>query len=384
MYVLRLAALVKRLNPEAKIILGGAHPSIMFGQMLENPAVDVVVIGEGDLTLLDLVRAIESGDDIQAVRGIAFKWDGRVVKTASRTRIRDLDSLPMPDFYHLEEPSRAGPVRTGISIGRGCPYNCQFCASASVWGNTYSSKSARRVADEIEFVLGKSGDGVIFVGDDMVGVTKADTMQFCEEIMSRGLRFKWYANARVDAVSERLLATMKRAGCVMICYGVESGSPEILKTINKRITVDQVKHAFRLTHKLGIECQATVMVGNPGDNRETIEQTRALLDSIRPNHLWVSYATLYPGTGLYDVAKQQGLIDDSYWASDRVAPVYLGSMALPSMFYHKWRLSFGQMMREGETRQFLRALLSEIKPHRLWAGLNMIRRNRPNGHGLGR
>jgi radical SAM superfamily enzyme YgiQ (UPF0313 family) len=282
----------------------------------------------------------------------------------------------MPHFYHLEKPVGNGKIKTGISIGRGCPFNCQFCASASVWGNSYRSKSTRRVVDEIEFVLSRSGDGVIFVGDDMVGVTEADTVEFCEEIMRRGLHFTWYANARVDSVSGNLLTLMKESGCVMICFGVESGSPRILKTINKRITVDQIRHAFGLVHKLGIPCQATVMVGNPGDNRETMKETRALLDCIRPNHLWVSYATLYPGTGLYEVARRQGLIDDGYWETDLLAPVYLGSMSLPRMFYHKWRLSLGQTLRDRNILGFMKSLTSEIKPRRVWAGLKMTRARR--------
>jgi anaerobic magnesium-protoporphyrin IX monomethyl ester cyclase len=160
----------------------------------------------------------------------------------------------------------------------------------------------------------------------------------------------------------------------MICYGIESGSPRILKTINKRITVDQVKHAFQLTHKAGIACQATVMVGNPGDGPDTIRETEALLDIIRPDHLWVSYATLYPGTGLYDLAKQEGLIDDTYWLSDRVAPVYLGSMSLASMFYHKWRINYRQARRQGDLLRFARSFIAEVKPERVWAGLGMGRR----------
>jgi radical SAM superfamily enzyme YgiQ (UPF0313 family) len=160
----------------------------------------------------------------------------------------------------------------------------------------------------------------------------------------------------------------------MICYGIESGSPRILKTINKRITVDQVKRAFHLTHKVGIACQATVMVGNPGDDMDTINETEALLDETRPDHLWVSYATLYPGTGLYDLAKQEGLIDDTYWESDGVAPVYLGSMSLPRMFYHKWRLIYHQARRKGDMLRFARSLLNELKPLRVMAGLKMSRK----------
>jgi radical SAM superfamily enzyme YgiQ (UPF0313 family) len=371
MYVLRLAAMAREMHPGARVVVGGAHPTVMYRQMLLHHAIDVVVIGEGDLTFLNLVRAIEGGEDIKNVRGIALEQNGEVLKTGPQPRVNDLDSLPMPHFYHLDKPLENGRTKTGISIGRGCPFNCQFCASASVWGNSYRSKSARRVVDEIEFVLGKSGDGVIFVGDDMVGVTEADTVEFCEEIRRRDLGFKWYANARVDSVSENLLTLMKESGCVMICFGVESGSPRILKTINKRITVDQIEHAFGLAHKLGIPCQATVMVGNPGDDRETMKETRALLERIRPNHLWVSYATLYPGTGLYEVAGRQGLIDDSYWETDLLAPVYLGSMSLATMFYHKWRLSLGQTIRDRNIVGFMKSLTSEVKPRRVWAGLKM-------------
>jgi radical SAM superfamily enzyme YgiQ (UPF0313 family) len=168
---------------------------------------------------------------------------------------------------------------------------------------------------------------------------------------------------------------MKQAGCMMICFGVESGSPKILETINKRITVEQVKRAFSLIHEVGIECQATIMVGNPGEDAGTIKQTETLLEEIRPNYVWISYATIYPGTALYQLAEEQGLIDETYWLSDLVAPIYVGAMSLGRMFFHKWRMNFSQARREGEMMRFARNLASEVSPQRLLQGLNLVRRN---------
>jgi radical SAM superfamily enzyme YgiQ (UPF0313 family) len=229
--------------------------------------------------------------------------------------------------------------------------------------------------DEIEYVLGRSREQVIFIGDDMIGVTEADAVDFCEEILHRGLDFRWYANARVDSVSQRILRLMKKAGCMMICYGVESGSPRILKTINKRITVEQVKRAFGLTHEIGIKCQATIMVGNPGEDAGTIRQTDELLKEIRPDYVWISYATIYPGTALYELAEKQGLIDETYWLSDLVAPIYVGSMSLAKMFCHKWRMNFVQARRKGEVMRFARSFTSEISPQRFCQGLNLVWRH---------
>jgi anaerobic magnesium-protoporphyrin IX monomethyl ester cyclase len=371
MSVFRLAAMAKAINPDTAVIVGGPHPTVMYEQMLGSKAVDIVAIGEGDLTAIALVRALEHGDPPARVEGIAFREGERVISTQPRPLIKDLDSLPRPDYYHLDQPADGKPQRTGVSIGRGCRYNCQFCASSSVWGNTYRAKSVTTVVDEIEFILGKSGENVIFVGDDMIGVTELETVRFCEEILKRGLDFRWYANARVDSLSERILRLMKRAGCVMICYGVESGSPEILKTINKRITVEQIVAAFRLTHEIGIECQATVMVGNPGENGDTVRETESLLNTIRPDYLWVSFTTIYPGTALYQLAMQEGLIDETYWLTDLVAPIYRGSMSLPRMFYYKWRMNLKQVKRRGGVARFARSFLAEISPHRVHQGLRL-------------
>jgi len=369
----KLASISKKINPNVTVIIGGPHPTVMYQQVLENYPVDIVVIGEGDLTFLNVVKALGDGVSLEEVKGIAFKREARIIKTGTQSLIEDLNSLPIPDYYHLNNVRNGRILRTGVSIGRGCPYNCQFCASSSVWGDTYRAKSVENVVDEIECVLRKSEDKVIFIGDDMVTVTERETIRFCEEILNRKLDFRWYANARVDSISARTLSMMKKAGCIMICYGVESGSPKILRNINKRITVEQTMNAFRLTHQAGISCQATVMVGNPGESPGTIAETERLLSIIKPDYLWVSLATIYPGTGLYILAKQQRLIDDEYWLSNRIAPTYRGSMPLWKMFFYKWKMHLNQLKRKREIPRFLRSFLSEISPYRVWEGLREIK-----------
>ncbi len=368
----RLASISKGINPNVKVVLGGPHPTVMYQQVLENYPVDIVIIGEGDLTFLDVVKALEDGTPLERVKGIAFKRGAKIIKTEPRPLITDLDSLPMPNYYHLESRENRGPLRTGVSIGRGCPYNCQFCASSSVWGNIYRAKSVKKVVNEIEDILERSREKIIFIGDDMITASERETIEFCEEILRRRLDFRWYANARVDSVSETTLTMMKKAGCIMICYGVESGSPKILKNIKKKITVEQIIDAFELTHRVGITCQATVMIGNPGENPSTIAATERLLNIIKPDYLWVSMATLYPGTGLYILAKHQGLINDEYWLSNRIAPIYRGSMGFWKMFFYKWKMNFNQFKRQKGISRFIRSLLSEISLSRLREGLAQV------------
>ena len=367
MNAFRVAAMVKEIHPKATVAVGGPHPSVMYQQILEHYPVDVVVIGEGEMTVLDLVRAIEKRKPVETAKGIAFKLDGKVVRTEPRPLIEDLDSLPTPAYHHFEceKGKKKFPIKD-VALSRGCPFNCQFCASSNVWGRSYRVRGVKKAVNDIEAILERSERPTLTINDDSFGLEEERAIEFCHEILDRGLTFAWSAKTRVDCISQRMLQWMKRAGCDGISYGVESGSPTILKNINKRISIDQIMRAFELTHRVGIRSEATVMIGNPGETRQTVKETERLLSILKPDHMWVSFTAVYPGTALYELAKGEGLMSDDYWLSHLVAPVYTKSMPFRSMVYYKWKMNLNQLRRQKKVWEFTSSVALEFHPNRIY------------------
>jgi radical SAM superfamily enzyme YgiQ (UPF0313 family) len=377
MNAVRIARVARSLYPRSVIVMGGAHPSVMHRQILEHYPVDAVVIGEGELTMLNLARAVEQGKSLDTLKGIAFKRNGEVIRTEPQPFIKDLDSLPVPAYHHFARSERNGkqwfPIRD-VVLSRGCPFKCRFCASSNVWGRSYRVRGAKRAVDDIEVILEKSVRRDITINDDSFGLDEERAIEFCREIIRRSLDFSWTAKTRVDCISGETLRWMKKAGCKAVSYGVESGSPEILKNINKGITIDQITRAFELTRGAGINTEATIMIGNPGETGRTVAETERLLRVIMPDHMWVSFTAVYPGTGLYELAKREGLLSDDYWLSDLVAPVYTKSMSFRRMFFHKWKMNLNQLRRRKRPWEFTKSLVLEFHPVRVYNYLKLVAR----------
>lgn len=338
----RTAEIVKKISPAVKVVLGGPHASFMYGQILNNYPVDAVVIGEGEITVLELVRAIEKGEDFSTVNGIAFKDNGTVRVTKERPFIDDLDALPFPSHeqFDLKRYKKEGVdvdrFLVDIITSRGCPFKCLFCSSCKFWGKAFRHRSARNIASELEYLKNNFGVEAFNFSDDIFTMRRDNVIALCEEIIERKMKITWFAQSRVNCVSRLMLEWMKKAGCKTIAYGIESGSPKILKSIDKDITVEQAVEAFRSTKEAGLNADAFFMVGNPGETEETIKETCALIDKIQPHHIVVSVTVIYPQSGLYELAKQNNLINDDYWISDKPAPAY--TVEWPENKLSRWRM----------------------------------------------
>ena len=377
MNALKVAEIVKTIHPQTIVVMGGAHPSVMYEQILEQDPVDIIVIGEGEITFLDLVETIKGNKPIHTVKGIAYKMNGKVLRTEPRPYIEDLDLLPTPSYHHFqltENDPKGRFLIKDVALSRGCPFHCSFCASSNVWGHSYRTRGVKRAVDDIEAILEKSFRSEITINDDSFGLDEERAIEFCQEILSRELKLNWTAKTRVDCISEETLHWMKKSGCNGISYGVESGSQEILKNINKRITVDQIVRTFKLTHQVGIRCEATIMVGNPGETAQTIKETERLLSIIEPDHIWVCFTAVYPGTGLYELAKSEGFINDEYWLSDLVAPIYTRSIPFKKMVYYKWRINLSQLWRRKQLWEFFGPFIAEFHPNRISHCVKLVRK----------
>ena len=288
------------------VVAGGPHASALPRECLANPAIDYVVIGEGEITFLNLVRALSNGHpDLASIKGIAYRLNGEIIVNGPADLIADLNGLPMParhlfpvNKYRTHLPyGRKTPYMTMIT-SRGCPYNCIYC-SKSVFGDTYRALSPANVVRELKHLIEtyKIREFRFYDDDFTLNVKRAG--EICDEIVRQGIKLDWSCTTRVDLVNDELLGKMKRAGCYTISYGVESGDPEVLKKANKGYTLADVEKAFRLTRKHGIRILAFFMLGLPGENEETIEKSIKLALKLDPDFVSWGIINLMPGSKMY-------------------------------------------------------------------------------------
>lgn len=293
----------KLVNPDIIAVIGGPHVTFAPVETLnESPWIDIVVRGEGDYTLMDIV----SGKKPENIQGIAYRSNGEIKLTPPRPLIEDLDSLPTP-ARHLFPVSRYLALASHGSIiaGRGCPFNCIFCVGSKMGGRRARFRNPKLVVDEIEQCL-DLGFKEINLEDDLFTLNHKHLHAFCDEIINRGLKFNWSIFARVDTVNPEVLQKLRKAGCNWLSYGVESGNQEILDTVKKRITLDMVRKSVKMAKDAGIDVLISFILGLPGETKETMAQT---LDFARElgTHYGFHVLAPFPGTEVRENADKYGL-----------------------------------------------------------------------------
>ena len=303
---IELAKIAKQIDPEVKIVFGGVSATFLWKHFLTHfPEIDYVVMGEGEYTFLHLIRWIEKKEDahIGNIRGIAFKKDGKVVRTKPAEYIQDLDQLPVPAKYFEYQY---------LSLTRGCPGKCTFCGSPNFWGRKVRFHSVNYFVDELE-LLYKKGINFFYFSDDTFSINKKRVIEICKKILEKNLRIAWNAISRVNYMSEEVLSWMRRAGCIQISYGIESGSEKIRTYLNKKITTDEIEKAFAITLKYGILPRAYFIYGSPGESRKTIQKSIDLIKKIKPLVIYSSVLSLFPGTALYSEYKKMFNVSEDIW-----------------------------------------------------------------------
>ena len=299
---------LKKANPDLTIILGGAHATLLPSETLVSaPEIDVVVRGEGEQTIVELLRALEYRQPLSKIPGISYRKDDRVVSNPAKPTNIDLDSLPFLAYhllpwrrYRPHPPhGRAFPF-TAIITSRGCPYRCSYC-SKPIFGSKFRAQSPERVVDEVAYYKDRFGVKELAFYDDVFTLNKKRAYAIAEEIIKRGLKIGWTCETRVNLVDKDLLSHMKQAGCYAIAYGIESASPEILDTLNKGITIDEVEEAIRLTQEVGLQTIGYFMIGSPGESPETIGKTIEFAKKLKLDFAQFAITTPFPGTELYNL-----------------------------------------------------------------------------------
>ncbi|MCK5437484.1 MAG: radical SAM protein, partial [Desulfobulbaceae bacterium] len=303
---IEISRVAKQINPDVKIVFGGITPTFLWKHFLTHfPEIDYVVRGEGEYTFLKLVKCIEKRDlkKIRDIRGIAYRKKKKPVKTLDVEPVRDLDELPNPAKYFAYEH---------LALTRGCPGNCTFCGSPKFWGQRVRFHSADYFVDQLELQY-KRGITFFLISDDTFTFKKERVIEICRQIIKRGLKITWFAISRVNFITEEIVLWMRKAGCIQISFGVESGSPKIREALNKKISNDQIKNAFKITMQHGILSRAYIIFGCPGETRETIQESIDLINEIKPLVIIFHVLVLFPGTALYAAFKNRFNMSDDIW-----------------------------------------------------------------------
>ncbi len=307
----------------APIVLGGPHPTFLPAESVERPEVDIVVRSEGEMTWVDLCAHLESAEPLEGVQGISYERNGEVVHNSDRPVVTDVDSLPFP-AYHLFKMDRYTNLQPTLDMveggsysiltSRGCPYRCTYCSQ--ILPRRWRARSPENVVAEWRWLVKDLGAEEIGVLDDSFNIDRERVLAICDLIIAEGLNHvPWIMinGIRANLVDEELLGRMREAGCIRTAFGVESGNQRILDTvIDKHLTLDQVRAAFKAAKAVGMETIGFFIIGLPGETEKTMEDTIRFAIELDPVVANFSMATPFPGTEMYNQVLDNGrlLVED--------------------------------------------------------------------------
>ena len=305
----------RQLRAQGRLLVAGG-PLPTCEPMLFLEQFDIIVRGEGEHTILDLLEAYRNGSDLGDVPGIAYRdksgkqGEAGIRFTKERPFVSDLDNIPFParellpnGQYIRYAKKKYGYSITTVMSTRGCPYRCEFCSNV-IFGGSYRERSPGNVVDEIEHALSLGYERISFA-DDVFTMKRERVIRICEEILHRELHFQWECLGRVDSVDFPTANKMKEAGCTRIYFGVESGDEDILKVMNKHITPEQARQAAEIAHAAGLEVGAFFILFYPGDTENSVLKTLHFASSLPLDYLGLSMPYPLPGTALYERVKDR-------------------------------------------------------------------------------
>jgi len=315
--VKQLAKKIKEKRPEIITVLGGPHASTAPNEILDNPDIDYIVMGEGEECFPMLVDAITNNTDPGAVKGVGFNKNGQKVLNESGNLTEDLDSLPMPAWDILDEEPYYDLPNFNIIVAhrrtmpifttRGCPYRCTYCHN--IFGKKTRMRSPENVMEEITLLYDNYGIREFQVIDDVFNINNERAIAICDMIIKSKMKiYLSFPNAiRGDIVDERLISKLKEAGAYKINYAIETASPRIQKLVKKRVKLDKLNDAITITNKAGIWTHGFFMMGFPTETREEVEMTINYALKSKLNTAGFFVLQPFPGTEIWDQIKEQGI-----------------------------------------------------------------------------
>jgi len=304
-----VAKAIRMRRPHAPIVVGGPHATPLAKEMLEHhPDIDIATVGESERTFLEIMDRLAAGRSMRGLAGAAYRADGRVEMGPARPLIEDLDTLASP--HHVFDTHI-------LMTSRGCPWACTFCGAESSWGRGYRGQSVNYVLDVLEKTVARLPVKMMLVKDDTFTTNRKRVLEICRGIRDRNIGFLWSCDTRVDVLGEDLLREMRLAGCERLSLGVESGSPRILRQVDKKITVQKIIESTELAKKYGIKVRYFMMLGNRGETAETFRETLAFLEKAKPHQYLFSCLSIYPGTRDYEEAVSAGWLEpETFFTGD--------------------------------------------------------------------
>ena len=368
---------IKEVKPESLVVLGGPHATFMDKQILHDvTSIDIVARGEGEETIVEIAAKMAEGKEISNVSGTTIRKNGKVVRAPDRGFIENLDELPYPALKHfsLDNYRVFGRKIIPVITSRGCPFQCSFCITSRVFGKRTRMRTAENVVDELEWLKSEFNPDAFTFFDDTFTLDKARTYSICDEIIKREIDIPWDCQTRVDQITPEILTKMKKAGCEIVTFGIESGCQHILNAINKNTSVEKNERGIRMVKNAGLSVVTSVIIGFPGETLETMKETLSFIHRLKPDDAYVCIATPYPGTDLYRIVQENDWKMSPDWSKyDTVTPVFenpeVANEELISMrnkFYDDF-YSFSYVFRQLIKGRFYNRILSRVAlNHFIW------------------
>jgi len=316
--VLKVAENVKIVAPRAIVVAGGPHPTLYPRETVNLAPIDAVVFGEGEIAFQAILQRKERRESLDNIPSVMTKESAkRTDLDLSLQYIPDLNVLKMPSRHLLNlsryySPMASSRYVTTMMSSRGCPCRCTFCDRPQM-GKVFRKRSAQNVFEEMSYCVKELGIGEIIFYDDTFTIDQGRVLELCDILEHEKLQVRWDIRARVDTMTPEMIRCLKRAGCVRIHYGVESGNARIQKEIRKNLNLDQVKEVFLATHKEGIETLGYFMIGLPTETLADVEMSLDLLVNLEMDFASITVFTPYPGTEIYKQAVVEGIYKKDYW-----------------------------------------------------------------------
>jgi len=361
--IIRTLETVKKIDPTIKTVVGGQHFTALAQESLENYIeIDFIIRGEGELTLLDLVKTLEQGKSQLKVEGLSFRHGDMIIHNPSRVLIDNLNDLPFPGYHFIEEnidkyhfKMMAGP-KAGyamVEASRGCLHKCTFCSQWPYWQGRWRTKSPKRIADEMEHIYNEYDISFFWLTDDNLGLGKK-TGDLCDEIIKKGIsdHITWFIQARSDDIvkNANILPKLRRAGNYWVMAGLERHDYKTIYSYHKGIKPHDAKLSMDLLKENGIFSQATLIIGDRSDSHESISDLRDFVNYVDPDLAIFMVLTPFPGTDLYRTALENGWLEDENWANyDMIHSVmpteHLSVIEVQEELYKCYRDFYGSMKR---------------------------------------
>ncbi|HLB74399.1 MAG TPA: radical SAM protein [Sedimentisphaerales bacterium] len=308
----RIAEICKSIDKGIVVVAGGPHPTVLPEEVVGDENIDYAVRGEGEVTMLELVEALQGRRALDDIDGISYRRRSAICHNKNRALISDLDNNPLPSKELLIDAGSLDTEAFGdIITSRGCPFRCAYCAAHLTWTRNVRYRSISNIIEEIRAVIDAYGTTQFTLWDDSFTLNRKRTIEFCEALRRERLKINWACNTRFDLLDEEIITRLKEAGCNNVELGVESGSARMLRLVRKGISIDKIKNMGNILRKNNLYWSGFFMIGLPTETPDDIRATIELMKMLKPNYSTFSIFTPYPGTELYEMLLDDGAIGEN-------------------------------------------------------------------------